>query len=552
MPLGFYVYLYLLVSVAGRLAGAAGESGPVVDTTSGKVAGLYTKQAQVFKSIPYARPPVGVLRWKDPLPAVPVPGILDATQDPPGCPQTLPCVLPLPQFLCPKKVSEDCLFLNIFTPLTIKPSSMLPVMVFIHGGNFLRGYSGGGLYDGQYIANSSSTVVVTINYRLGAIGFLAFGEGDDAPRGNYGLRDQRLALEWIRDNIANFGGNPDRVTLWGQSAGAVSVVLHMASVRSAGLFSKAIIESDPFSITLKDLNKAKSLGKDFAKEIGCSDVQCLYTKNIDEIAKAQLAVLTKIVDLRHVLEIFLQWTPIVDGVDVLDQPIDIFALGKVASMPVIIGTTSEETVFFIYEGFPKPVSSLELDGLELAIFGAHYKAVHEKYPPLSGQDNRPLAAVMGTQYTFSCSTRHAVWGLTNLTRAGEVKNPLWLYVFNHSMSFDWGKGFEFCNGHSCHGVELPFVFHSASMGGLNYTADELVLTNSMVEYWTTFAHTGNPNPTSENERFGQLLSWPEYRVDPVTGTKTAGYMRFKTPKSDVLTDYDSDICKFWDSIRYNV
>lgn len=208
-------------------------------------------------------------------PPFPWPGILQTSTDPPGCPQTMPCKLPLSQILCPKKVSEDCLFLNVFTPLTATPTSKLPVMVFFHGGNFIKvlfshlaylypftpilpqGYSNALIYDGEYIANTTSTLVVTVNYRLGVLGFLVYGKNESGPRGNYGLRvstdgnvvslvlksqshyqDQRLALEWVQNNIANFGGDPAQVTFWGQSAGAVSGAVHMASIKSAGLFSK--------------------------------------------------------------------------------------------------------------------------------------------------------------------------------------------------------------------------------------------------------------------------------------------------------------------------
>jgi acetylcholinesterase/cholinesterase len=200
--------------------------------------------------------------------------------DPPGCPQSLPCDLPFPSLLCPKTVTEDCLFLNLFSPLSALPDSRLPVMVFFHGGNFLRGYSGGFLYDGQYIANTTSTIVVTVNYRLAAIGFLVYGRDSDAIEGNFGFKDQRLALQWVQDNIAAFGGDPGEVTIWGQSAGAVSVALHMTTVRSSGLFNKAIMESEPIKITLKDKTDALRLGRDLARELGCgnNDISCLFSK----------------------------------------------------------------------------------------------------------------------------------------------------------------------------------------------------------------------------------------------------------------------------------
>lgn len=550
----------------------------MVDTSSGRIVGLYSDRAKIFRSIPYARPPVGELRWKDPQRVFPVPGILQTTEDPPGCPQLEPCDLPLPQVTCPKRVSEDCLYLNIFTPRNAQQTSNLPVMVFLHGGNFLRGYSGGLMYDGQYVANTTSVIVVTVNYRLGAMGFLVYGEGEGAPTGNYGLRDQRMALEWVRDNIKGFGGNPRQVTLWGQSAGAASVLIHMASIRSAGLFNQGIVESNPFGLTLKDLPKAKKLGKDFAKELGCKTVACLYEKNITEIADAQEACLSKIIDFRHVLEIFLQWTPVVDGVDLSDQPMYLLASGQVAPLPLIVGTTSQESIFFIYQAFTKPVTAIERDALQAVIFPRDYERIQHLYPPTQG-DNRPSLSVVGTDFCFTCTTRYAVWGLTNYTAKQESLVPIWLYVFNHSISFNpWGKEYDYCNGHSCHAIELPFVFHTLNMANFTPTAIEMELATNMTQYWTNFVKTGNPNggfmawasqPGTQRGQEGSRLSshtllkrgrtrvqrlpdWPVYYVDAKTGTKNSACMRFKTPSSEVIDDYEGDTCTVWDSIGYYV
>lgn len=530
--------------------------GPMVDTSSGRIVGLYTDQAKVFRSVPYARPPIGELRWKDPERVLPVPGILQTTEDPPGCPQVMPCDLPLSQFICPLRISEDCLYLNIFTPRNAQPTSNLPVMVFIHGGNFIRGYCGGLLYDAQYIANTTSTVVVAINYRLGAMGFLVY---EGALTGNYGLRDQRMALEWVQENIPQFGGNPREVTLWGQSAGAISASVHMASIRSSGLFSKAIIESNPFGLTLKNLEKARELGKDLARELGCRTVECLHQKNITEIANAQESI--HIVDFRHLLEIFLQWTPVVDNVDLFDQPIYLLSKGQVEPIPFIVGTTSEESIYFIYQAFTSPVSALERDVVQGVIIPRGYEKLQKLYPPSKG-DNRPGLAAMGTDVSFTCTTRYAVWGAANYTAMQEAHNTMWLYVFNHSISFDpWGKEFDYCNGHSCHAIELPFVFHTLNMANFTPTAAEMELATNMTRYWTNFARTGNPNDgfhsgsshTLYKSRGVQKLpDWPQYYADVKTGTKNAGCMRFKTPSSEVINDYRGDVCSVWDSIGYYV
>lgn len=528
----------VLLIVAVSCLKSTVASAPIVQTLYGKVQGEYTSTAQVFRSIPFAEPPIGVLRWEDPRPPTPWQDVKLTTANPPGCPQSIPCGLPLSSFLCPPVIQEDCLYLNVFTPLDAMPGSNYPVMFFIHGGNFLRGYSGGQLYDGQYIANTTHTVVITANYRLGALGYLVYG---DSVKGNYGLKDQRLALEWVRDNIANFGGNPYLVTFWGQSAGAVSGAVHMTSIKSAGLFHRAILESEPFGITLKNIPDAQKLGSDFATALGCSDVTCLYSKNITELAAAEDAVLSKIVDLFHALEIFLQWTPVVDGVEVLGQPFELFSSGEAAPLPVIIGTTSQESTFFIYEAFPKSLSDLTYHLLIAGVFGVdHYDTVLSRYPS-NDEDDRPIAASLGTDYTFICSTKHAIRGFVNGTHLN-----MWVYTFNHSFSFDgWGPGFSFCEGQSCHGAELPYVFHTdISVLGFNYTSDELTMSSNMVQYWTNFAHYGNPNGVQDST---DLLQWPSF-----DGTSQAQTMRFRTPLSDVLIGYYGDTCNFWDAIGFNV
>ncbi|XP_065887598.1 crystal protein-like [Dysidea avara] len=508
----------------------------VVDTNTGKVDGLITDKAKVFRSIPYARPPVKELRWQDPLPPFPWPGILQVTEDPPGCPQSKVCQLP--PWACPKKTQEDCLYLNVFTPLTATPSSKLPVMVFMHGGGFVRGYSGGLIYDGQYMVNQTNVILVTINYRLGALGFLVYGSKQEIG-GNYGLKDQRFAFKWIQDNIANFGGNPNSVTIFGQSAGGVSVAAHMCSVKSSGLFHRGIIESNPFGVTLKEIDDYMRLGKRFAKELGCgdNDVSCVKEKSVDAIIDAEVKVLTSIVDYDHLFEIFMQWTPYMDGIEVDEQPLKAFKEGRVASIPLIMGSVGEEAYIYAMESFPKPVTtSTEYHELQLAFYGPfHFAKVAKQYPFTNGIDNRGQIAIMGTDNPFWCPTRYAASSIYNST-----KFPVWLYNFDHAASFNpWPGNDSFCDGHSCHGEELAFLFHNAALAGYNYTEAEEKLSQQMMTYWTNFARYGDPNGESGG------FDWPQYT------SYTKSVLRFLTPKNTV-EDYRSDYCDFWDQIGYNV
>jgi carboxylesterase type B len=407
---------------------------------------------------------------------------------------------------------------------------MLPVMVFIHGGEFLRGYGGGDLYDCQYIVNNTNVIAVTINYRLGALGYAVYGDGDDdALSGNYGTKDQRLALKWVRDNIAYFGGNPNQVTLFGQSAGAISAAVHMTSERSAGLFHRVIMESEPFGLTLKGMKDAVRLGKDFARELGCHDASCIRNKSVDDIVSAEMSVMSKIVDYKRPLELFLQWTPCVDGDELPLDPLEAFRRGLVAPMPMIIGNVKDESVFFIYEAFKAAMDELKYDLLVDGIFVFHSDEVKKQYPPQKGIDERPEASVLGTDYTFVCPTRNAT---DNFLNTSEL---VWLYLFDHPMSFGWGKDFAYCNNYSCHGGELVYVFHTASLGGYKFTADEIVLSDTLIRYWTNFARYGNPNGdfgsvSVDGGDIGfkpQKLEWPPYMLP------YREFMHFKTPLSEV-------------------
>ena len=234
----------VLLFVAAAVAVA--DKPTVVQTNSGPVRGVLEDRARVFRGIPYAAD-AKTRRWQNPVPPKPWTATRDAFEDGPGCPQV--CVLP--SIACPPVQSEDCLYLNVFTPL-LTSEALTPVMVFIHGGDYVQGYGGGPLYDGTPMANSSGLILVALNYRLGALGFAYAGDlAGGQLAGNYGFLDQRLALKWVQDNIKNFGGDPGRVTIFGQSAGAMSVALHLVSSGSRGLFSAAIIESEPLGLPLR-------------------------------------------------------------------------------------------------------------------------------------------------------------------------------------------------------------------------------------------------------------------------------------------------------------
>ena len=239
-------------------------------TGDGAVRGVAVPGGYAFRGLPYAAPPTGNLRWRPPQPPASWNGIRDATQYAPSCLQKPNLFQP------PGPKSEDCLYLNVSTP-TLRRDAMRPVLVWIHGGGFTQ--DGALNYDGTKLA-ANGIVVVTINYRLGALGFLAhpaLASRPGGPAGNYGLMDQQEALRWVKHNVAHFGGDPGNVTIAGQSAGGLSVLAHLVSTGSRGLFQRAIVQSGAFALNQVPLADAEAFGKTFAGQVGCGDqtAECL-------------------------------------------------------------------------------------------------------------------------------------------------------------------------------------------------------------------------------------------------------------------------------------
>ncbi|MGN6176819.1 MAG: carboxylesterase/lipase family protein, partial [Streptosporangiaceae bacterium] len=269
-----------LTLTAGATAAHAGTAsngtGPVVSTGDGAVRGTTVGTVGEFLGIPYAAPPIGNLRWRPPAAAASWHGVRDATQFGPSCPQALTGNPLLP----PGPISEDCLYLNVYAPaVNSDDQGGRPVLVWIHGGGLVQ--DGARDYDGSELA-ADGVVVVTINYRLGALGFLAHPALASRPggaAGNYGLMDQQAALRWVQRNIARFGGDPDNVTIAGQSAGGLSVLAQMVSPGARGLFQRAIVESGTFALNQRPLATAETAGETFATAVGCPDQSAACLRN---------------------------------------------------------------------------------------------------------------------------------------------------------------------------------------------------------------------------------------------------------------------------------
>ncbi|XP_016400331.1 acetylcholinesterase [Sinocyclocheilus rhinocerous] len=510
---------------------------PVVVTHLGRVRGRTLDKAHVFYGIPYADPPVGDKRWAPPSSVSPWTYTYDATFPRPACMQV--CAGEFSR-MCPPKVSEDCLYLNVFVPVSVNLSlpivTALPVMVWIHGGDFIAGSASKPLYDGRFISNYSNTVVVNMEYRLGAFGFLVTGKDPESSAvGNYGILDQQAALCWVQETIAAFGGDPNKVTLFSESAGAQSVCLHLMMQSSEYLFRHAAIQSLPFSLPLKTRWDALKLGWDFAKLTNCSafDLPCLRSLSSHDVLNAQVKSGTYSHHKFSFLgELFFN----------LEYSVRLALFTSVSSRLVCpVGTTSEEGVTFVYSVFNQSVSTLECVLYTAAIFKQHALNILHKYIPFyRNQDRRVMLSQIVTDYMFLCPTRCSA-------RSGvRVGGAVWLYVFDHAPSdHNIWAGLPFCYNRTCHGAELPFLFDSAPSTNFTLTPQETLLANRMACYWGMFAHTGDPNSRSEQTHFctqQRLPVWPRY-----TAPEGWPILNLTLPSHPQHGDRDH-FCDFWDRL----
>ncbi|MCK5090211.1 MAG: carboxylesterase family protein, partial [Hyphomicrobiaceae bacterium] len=356
-----------------------------------------------------------------------------ATRFGPSCPQKLRPGIHL-------ELSEDCLSLNIWTPVSLRQigsSEPVPVMVFIYGGSFREGTASNPLYEARHLAATGGVVVVTINYRVGVLGFLS---GIDGLKGNYGLMDQRLALKWAHDNIAEFGGDPDRITLFGESAGAMSVGLHLISPESQPLFSAAIMESNPYGIPYKSLDVSERFATIFKFNLGCEfkGLACLRAKSFDEVVEQQQAGMLPIASLLTGFSAELIWAPVIDGEQVPAQP-----SASAITKPAIIGTNLNEGIIFAVSqqtrlgGGKEKVLELQYELMLDVMFSVKTAGrikAHPRYKPHDGDNTNVLSHLL-TDYLFTCANRHVMV---------QAKAPVWAYHFTRPPSYNVWPDIKLC------------------------------------------------------------------------------------------------------------
>ena len=525
--------------LGGLVAGCSDSPGVgcatgVVETTSGAVCGtveevidLGGEPVDAFRGIPFAETTAGDNRWRPPVPKARMAGVFDATESSLACPQKID-----PPFGPTNGTSEDCLTVNVWRPLGARAGEPLPVLVWIYGGSFTNGGTSVRTYDGGYIAAQQDVVVVTLNYRLGALGFLS---GISGLTGNYGLQDQQLAFHWVRDNVAAFGGNPDEVTIFGESAGAMSVGLHALSVPSSdGLFRGALMESNPLGIPYKTIAQAAPTAAAFAADLGCAggDLDCLRAVPADQIVTAQANAELQFQSLvGGKLAGFLVFAPVIDG-GFLDTDPTIAAQQGKLTLPTLLGTNHDEGTIFVAEIAQLvggTVTEKAYETVLTLLFGAANVPQIIALYGINPTDNFDNLSRVTNDYLFGCPNRFV---------ARQARSGIYVYEFDETSLNVWQGVVPQCDNEACHGDEVPFVFHADRQIGIEFTAEQAQLSDEIVGYWGTFAHRLDPNATG-------FFPWPGFTPNGLE------YLILNTPALSTAVNPIAN-CDFWDQIGYNL
>ena len=472
-----------------------------VRVRQGVLEGGTQRGIRVFKGIPYAAPPIGALRWKRPQPPAPWTGMRDATQFSPACTQ--------PGQIAPQ--SEDCLYLNVWTPETVHEA---PVMFWIHGGGYLTGAGSIPLYDGAALANLGA-VVVTINYRLGLFGFLAYPrlsrESPEQVSGNYGLLDQIAALHWVQANIAAFGGDPRNVTIFGESAGAGSVSSLLYSPQAKGLFRRAIAQSGALDDQLKDLRaprggieSAEHQGSELAAHWGCGGANALACMR--EMSGRLLVKMTHAISCLDCTQRDT-FGPIVDGYVIPGQPHELLREGKIHRVDFLTGSNRGEGTIVIG---PRPIPNV--DGYRVWMAARFHEQSDKVLTAYRAESNDAVRMALRDVYTDS-------WYLCPSRSLAAAEKVSYVYEFSRVRPE--------MEMRTAHGSELPYVFNTLRpfRGVLEKT--DLDLAGLMSAAWFRFAATGDPNGEG-------LPKWPRY---------DGSYLEFGDPIS-VQKDSNCEVWRF--------
>jgi para-nitrobenzyl esterase len=505
----------------GVPASSGSSAGSIVTIRDGAVRGLAESGGYVFKGLPYAAPPIGNLRWRPPEAPAAWKGVRDATQFGPSCPQA-----PSP-FAPPGPESENCLYLNVYTSaLHTQDGKGRPVLVWIHGGGFTQ--DGARNYDGSKLA-ADGIVVVTIGYRLGALGFLAhsaLASRPGGPSGNYGLMDQQAALRWVQQNIAQFGGNPHSVTIAGQSAGGVSVLEHLISPGSRGLFQRAIVESGAFALNQEPLAAAEMQGKAFAVKAGCpgQTAQCLRHLSVAALVKNfPGAAIPGTVDGKVITESLgsalshgrFTHVPILDGINQNEELIFVAGLGLAVSGGQFVPVPKHLT----NKNYQSAIASV------LGVPAARAKVIAAQYPlEVYGSPYAGLSTLV-SDANFACTA-------LQVDSWTSKQAPTFAYEFNDGTAPQRFAPPGALPPIATHSSEIQYLFDQPNTpvhATLNTKQEQLA--DSMRTAWASFAATGDPSSTA--------VPWSSF-------DRNSSVLSLESPKPRAETAFSSiHHCSFW-------
>ncbi|XP_023258749.1 acetylcholinesterase-like isoform X1 [Seriola lalandi dorsalis] len=553
-PSTHFTILLLLLHVLS--ASPATQDDLVITTKHGKVQGKLVSvldgNVRAFLGVPYAKPPLGKLRFRAAEPAERWDRVRDATEFPNSCFQ-LPDVA-FPGFKGAEMwnpntlMSEDCLYLNVWSPHFNKtqpqPAPLAPVLVWIYGGAFSAGTSTLDIYDGRFLSKSEGVVVVSMNYRVGAFGFLSLPDNKDI-RGNAGLLDQRLALQWVANNIAAFGGDPSKVTLFGESAGSGSVGFHLLSPGSHGLFHRAVMESGSPNAPWGTVSLTESWDRALrlASSLKCPTSPpgqleaCLQKADPYEIAEKQYNAPAQPSILGAL------FVPVVDGDFLPDKPEVLLSSGKLPKKEVLLGLNKDEGTYFLIYGVPgysltgQSLITREqfLKGVDLIMeekSNITREAAIFQYTDWTDEENKMknrdfLGSVVGDQH-FVCPV------IEFAQRYSQGGGKTFLYLFDHRSSVNpWPEWMGVM-----HGYEIEFVFGMPLNAFLGYTKNEVNMTKKIMKHLANFARTGNPGIDGAN--------WPVFtpeKQDYVT-------LNYNPPEHKTMMKAQE--CRLWNKLLPNV
>jgi para-nitrobenzyl esterase len=478
------------VSLGFAFSGPARTEDAVVETTSGKIRGVRKNGALIFRGIRYGESTDG-LRFMLPVVAKPRPGVTDAMNAGSSAPQIPGATYPIAAWYTKiEPVSEDCLFLNLFAPAPAELLRKKPVMVFLHGGTWMNCAGSAPGFEGANLARDGEVVVVTINHRLNLFGHMALDDRDErfADSANVGVHDMVLALEWVRDNIAAFGGDPRNVTIFGQSGGAAKVATLMAFPRARGLFHKAIMQSFSGGAHMRTQDEAARIAHDVAKAAGLerADAETLRTLPMEML----IATMRTMTDAVY---------PIIDSRNFHSHPYDPVMAAGAADIPLMIGNATTEATWFL--GGDMKNFKLGADdarnriGRYLGVQLTETDRIIDAYrSTMTDPTSSDLLIAIISDYQFRKNTMHFAE-----MRADRGNAPVFYYLF------DWKSPVNGGVFKTHHALEIPFVFGSldGARASVGNGSDLGSLTETVQSIWTSFARTGSPQTAA-------LPTWPQY------------------------------------------